>query len=105
MRNRDVSSAGIAKAKGSDVAGSDSSDIYDPSKSVLDNYAIKYHIGFDLKNIVDFNLSINDLVVVGAATDKENLRIKNTHKEQNLNIVGYPELLGVLVSDKKESMW
>ncbi|MEK7652095.1 MAG: cyanophycin synthetase [Patescibacteria group bacterium] len=92
--------AGIAKAKGFDVAGSDSSDIYDPSKSVLDNYAIKYHIGFDLKNIVDFNLSTNDLVVVGAATDKENPELKYA-QEQNLNIVGYPELLGVLVSDKK----
>ena len=44
--------AGIAKAKGYEISGSDSSDIYHPSKAVLDKYGIKYHIGFDLKNIV-----------------------------------------------------
>ncbi|MHB8871154.1 MAG: UDP-N-acetylmuramate--L-alanine ligase [Candidatus Doudnabacteria bacterium] len=92
--------AGIAKAKGFEVAGSDSNDIYDPSKAVLDKYGIKYHIGFDLKNIVDFNLSTNDLMVVGAATDKDNPELKYA-QEQNFKIAGYPELLGVLVSDKK----
>lgn len=92
--------AGIAKAKGFKVLGSDASDVYDPSKAVLDKYGISYNIGFDLKNIADFELSANDLVVVGAATDLENPELKYA-KEQNLKIVGYPELLGLLVVDKK----
>ena len=92
--------AGIAKAKGYDVLGSDSTDVYDPSKAVLDSCKISYHIGFDLKNITDFNLSSNDLVIVGAATDSENPELKYA-KAQNLQIAGYPELLGLLVADKK----
>ncbi len=92
--------AGIAKAKGFLVSGSDSSDVYDPSKAVLDKYGISYHIGFELKNIADFNLSPDDLVVVGAAIDLENPELKYA-KENNLRMTGYPELLEVLVSDKR----
>ncbi len=87
--------SGIAKAKGFEVSGSDSSDIYEPSLQVLKNHNIPYSIGYDSQN-----LGAPDLVVATAAVDLKNPEIFEAQK-RGIKIVSYPELLGALTFDKR----
>ncbi len=93
--------AGIAKAKGFEVSGSDSKDIYDPAKSVLDKYAIEYAIGYSVENLQKaFGGNLPDLVVATAAEGIVNTEVAAA-EELGLKTVSYPELLGLLAADKK----
>jgi UDP-N-acetylmuramate-alanine ligase len=87
--------AGIAKAKGFDVSGSDSDEIYDPSRAVLDKYKIKYNVGYAPVNMEDA-----DLVVTTAAVDETNPEVAAA-MQRNIPIASYPEVLAELVKDKK----
>ncbi len=88
--------AGIAHGKGFEVSGSDASDVYEPSKSVLDKHNIPYKIGYAAEN-----LETADLVVTTAAVDRSNPEVAAAiHK--NLPIVSFAELLAELVKDKKQ---
>ncbi|MBU6447583.1 hypothetical protein KGQ24_01935 [Patescibacteria group bacterium] len=88
--------AGLASAQGYDVSGSDSKDIYDPSKSVLDDHGIKYFIGYDSNNFQGA-----DLLVSTAAEDDQNPEVAKA-KSMGIPVIGYPELLNWLAKDKKQ---
>ncbi len=88
--------AGIAAAQGFEVSGSDSKDIYDPSKSVLDKAGIKYFIGYDQGNFTGA-----DLVVATAAEDFGNPEIAKA-SALAVPVIGYPELLAELAAQKKQ---
>jgi UDP-N-acetylmuramate--L-alanine ligase len=87
--------AGIAKAKGFEVSGSDASDIYEPSKGVLDQYGVDYKIGYNADNFTGA-----DLVVATPAVDQTNPEVAKA-LEMNIPIIGFAELLGALTLDKK----
>ncbi|MDB4940107.1 MAG: UDP-N-acetylmuramate--L-alanine ligase [Candidatus Doudnabacteria bacterium] len=86
--------AGIARAKGFEVSGSDAADIYQPSKGILDQFKIDYKIGYNADNFQGA-----DLVVVTTAVDNKNPELV---KAINLTvpIIGFAELLGTLTIDK-----
>lgn len=88
--------AGIARAKGFEVSGSDADDVYEPSKGVLDHFNIDYKIGYNANNFKGA-----DLVVTTAAVDEFNPEVAKAISEK-VPIVSYPELLGSLVSGKKQ---
>ncbi len=90
--------AGIAKAKGFEVEGSDASDVYEPSKGVLDRYEIPYHIGYNSNN---FNGA--DLVVTTSAVDQTHPEVVKA-LDMNVPVVSFAELLAELVKDKKQIM-
>jgi UDP-N-acetylmuramate: L-alanyl-gamma-D-glutamyl-meso-diaminopimelate ligase len=87
--------AGIAKAKGFDVSGSDATDIYQPSKGILDQFNISYKIGYAAENFQGA-----DLVVVTPAVDRSNSEVAKAIA-LGIPIIGFAELLGVLTEDKK----
>lgn len=87
--------AGIAKARGFEVSGSDSADIYDPSKAVLDANLIPYSIGY-----APLNLGDADLVVTTSAVDATNPEVASA-MERGLQIASYAELLAQLVQDRR----
>jgi UDP-N-acetylmuramate--L-alanine ligase len=89
--------AGLASNRGFKVSGSDSTEIYNPTKSVLDQYGIDYQIGYDEGNIVS---AAPDLVVATAAVDESNPEITKA-LELNIPIISFPEVLGHLTNDKK----
>lgn len=88
--------AGLAAAQGYDVSGSDSKDIYDPSKSVLDSHGIKYFVGYDRNNFQEA-----DILVCTAAEDDHNPEVAKA-KSAGVPVIGYPELLNWLAKDKKQ---
>lgn len=88
--------AGLAAANGYDVSGSDSKDIYDPSKSVLDAHEIKYFIGYDSNNFQGA-----DILVATAAEDDQNPEVFKA-KSMGVPVIGYPEFLNWIAKDKKQ---
>lgn len=87
--------AGLAKARGFDVKGSDASDVYEPSLGVLNTFNIPFKVGYDANN-----LESADVVVATAAVDSSNPEYAKA-QELRVPIVTYPELLGYLSADKK----
>lgn len=87
--------AGIAKARGFEVSGSDASDVYEPALGILKKYQIPFMIGYKAENF-----SGADLVVTTAAVDDSNPEVAKA-VEAEAKIVSYPELLGELIQDKK----
>ncbi len=81
--------AGIAKQLRYEVSGSDSKAIYDPSKSVLDELDIPYHVGYDASHISD-NESI--IFIVSAGEDLSNPEVAYI-REHNLEMHSLSELL------------
>ena len=88
--------AGIAKAQGFEVEGSDATDVYEPSKGVLDKYAVPYHIGYSASNFDGA-----DLVVTTSAVDQTNPELAKA-LENNIPVASFAELLAELVKDKKQ---
>lgn len=79
----------IAKETGFEVLGSDSKEIYAPSKNVLDNAGLNYHIGY---NAVNIKKAQADLFVLSAGETTDNPEVKFI-LENNLPRVSFPELL------------
>ncbi len=90
--------AGIAREKGFQVSGSDASDVYEPSKGVLDKYQIPYVIGYVSENLKDA-----DLVVTTSAVDQSNPEVAAAI-EKNIPIVSFAAVLAELVKDKTQIM-
>lgn len=88
--------AGLAAHQGFHVDGSDGTEIYAPSKTVLDMYALKYRLGYNASHIEETK---PDLIVVGAGQTNENPEIKAAI-EQGVPITSFPELLSVFTKDK-----
>ncbi len=88
--------AGIAAEAGFEVSGSDSTQIYDPSKSVLDRFGINYHIGYAVSNIAEAEA---DIFVASAGEDEKNPEVAYVN-EQGWRLYSFPELLHEIAKDK-----
>ncbi len=88
--------AGIAKQMGFEVSGSDSKEIYNPAKGVLDDEKIPYHVGYDASRIQDFT---NTIFVASAGEDERNPEIGELRKN-DVHIYSLSEMLRELFSDK-----
>ncbi len=87
--------AGIAKEAGFEVQGSDSKEIYDPAKSVLDNNDIEYTIGYDKENI---KTSDAEIFIASAGESESNPEVAYL-KDQNIPIYSLSELLYEIAKD------
>lgn len=90
--------AGLAKEKGFQVTGSDAG-IYDPAKSVLDKYSIRYSTEYNASNLESV-----DLIVTTSAVDPEKNPEVKAAIEKNIPIKSFAELLAEFVKDKKQIM-
>lgn len=81
--------ASLARQKGYEVSGSDSSSVYDPAKSVLDKQKISYHLGYQAEHV---SQAAADLYVLSAGEGEENPEVK-TILAQGLPRCGFAELL------------
>ncbi len=61
--------AGIAKARGFEVSGSDSLEVYEPSKTVLDTFGIPYYTGYKQSQAKD---AAADMYIVSAGETEKN---------------------------------
>ena len=87
--------ASLAKQKGYEVSGSDSTGLYDPAKSVLDKQKISYFAGYDAGHI---SLAAADLYVLSAGEDESNPEVKAV-LSQGLSRCGFAELLYEMFKD------
>jgi UDP-N-acetylmuramate--L-alanine ligase len=88
--------AGFAKASDFEVSGSDSKEVYDPAKSVLEKYQIPYHVGYEVSQVAE---SGADLYVASAGEDLRNPEMAYL-KEHDIQPVSLSELLYALTKDK-----
>src|SRR5581483_7609680 len=88
--------AGIAKAMGFEVAGSDGAAVYAPAKDVLDDEKIFYYIGYDAAHA---EAAHADLYVISSGEDLNNPEVNFVY-EKNLPHVSFAELLGQLAAAK-----
>ncbi len=88
--------AGIAAEAGYQVSGSDSAEIYDPAKSVLDKFDIEYHIGYDAAQAEQAEA---DLYIASAGEDERNPEIKYL-LDHDLEFHSFSELLYELNKDR-----
>ena len=88
--------ANIAKVLGYDVLGSDSEDVYNPAKSVLDKAKIKYRLGYNQKNIESAKA---DLYILSAGESPKNPEVKYLI-EKKLPRISFPELLYEFSKDR-----
>ncbi len=88
--------AGIAKELGHEVLGSDSKELYDPAKSVLDKYGIQYFTGYNVENIKN---SGADFYIASAGEDLNNPEVMWL-EEQGIRLYSFSELLRNLMNDK-----
>jgi UDP-N-acetylmuramate: L-alanyl-gamma-D-glutamyl-meso-diaminopimelate ligase len=87
--------AGLAKARGFEVRGSDATDVYEPSLGILNHFDIPFKIGYGADNLESV-----DVVVATAAVDGTNPEYAKA-SELNIPVVTFPELLGYLSSEQK----
>ncbi len=88
--------AGLAKAAGFEVQGSDAKSLYDPARAVLEQYKIPYFVGYDVNQVKD---SKADIYVASAGEDLNNPEIAYL-REQDIPIASLSELLYELYQDK-----
>lgn len=90
-----ASAAQILSARGIEVLGSDTAEIFH-TDAVLERLNIVYSDGFAIENIP----SDVDLVVYSTAYNAENNCEVSAAKNRNLNLISYPELVGILLQEK-----
>jgi UDP-N-acetylmuramate--L-alanine ligase len=88
--------ANIAEQSGFQVLGSDSKEIYQPAKNILDSANISYFVGYDANHI---KTSKADLFVLSAGESETNPEVKYI-LENNLPYIGLAELLFEISKDK-----
>ncbi len=88
--------AGIAAEAGFEVSGSDSKEIYDPAKSVLDKFMIDYFVGYDVEHIKNADA---DLYIASAGEDQNNPEVKYL-LDHDLELHSFSELLYELNKDR-----
>jgi UDP-N-acetylmuramate--L-alanine ligase len=88
--------AGMAAASNFEVGGSDSKQIYSPSKDVLDFHKIPYTVGYTGQHIIDAKA---DLYILSAGEDLNNPEVKYIY-DHNLPHASFAELLYHLNEDK-----
>lgn len=87
--------AGIAKEMGWEVSGSDSKELYDPSKSVLEKYLIDHHVGYAKEQIESARA---DVYVASAGEDLTNPEIAWLRKN-DIEITSLSHFLRDLFND------
>ena len=85
----------LAKDFGYEVTGSDSNEIYDPAKSVLESFKINYNSGYELKNV---ETAKADLFVISAGEDLSNPEVKYVY-DNNLPHCSFAEVLEIFADD------
>ncbi len=88
--------AGLARQAGYEVEGSDSSEIYSPSKEVLEDEGITYFHGYDSSHIQNAQA---DLYVLSAGEGEQNPEVKYI-LEHGLARCGFPELAYELTKER-----
>ena len=88
--------ANLARQADFEVSGSDSKEIYDPAKSVLDSNKIDYFVGYSEEHVKN---SDADVFIFSAGEDLENPEVKYV-VEKNLPHIGFPQLLQYLAQDE-----
>lgn len=88
--------AGIASQSGFEVLGSDSKNLYDPAKSVLDNNHIEYFVGYSEENIKN---NPADLYIASSGESQSNPEIAYL-ESQDLELHSFSELLAAIAQDK-----
>ncbi len=88
--------AGIAQERGFEVSGSDSKEIYEPAKSVLDSHDIPYNIGYDASHIDEFQA---DLYVASSGEDLNNPEVARLN-EQDITLYSFSEFLYAIAKDE-----
>lgn len=86
----------LLKQQGFEVVGSDSGEIYSPSKDVLDKNRIKYFVGYKVENILS---NPSDLYVVSAGEDAQNPELGYL-QEQQIPYFGFAEVLAEFYKEK-----
>ncbi len=87
--------AGIARERGFEVSGSDSKEVYDPAKSVLDYAKIDYHIGYKAEQPQNAKA---DVYIISAGEDLNNPEVKYVY-DNNLNHCSFAQLLYELAKE------
>lgn len=85
----------IAAQKDFEVTGSESKEVYNPAKKVLDDHKIQYVLGYNEQNITD---SKADLFILSAGEGLDNPEVKYII-DKNLPRIGFAELLFELSRD------
>jgi UDP-N-acetylmuramate: L-alanyl-gamma-D-glutamyl-meso-diaminopimelate ligase len=88
--------AGIAKAAGFEVSGSDCQEVYAPAKDVLDIHGIPYTIGYQAEHIEQAQA---DVYVVSAGETKQNPEVAYL-VDRDIVFYSFSELLYKLFEDK-----
>src|SRR5258708_2669145 len=87
--------AGIAKSLGFEVSGSESKELYDPAKAVLDEEDISYYVGYEAENVKN---SSADIFVISAGESLENPEVRYVY-ENSLEHISFSQLLYELNKD------
>ncbi len=88
--------AGLAKQLGYEVTGSDSKELYEPAKGVLDKEKIPYFLGYDAKNI---SASKADLFIASSGEDLANPEMEFL-EQRKIPYYSFAELLAEMNRDK-----
>ncbi len=88
--------AGITAEAGFEVSGSDSKEIYDPAKSVLDKFMIEYAIGYNVDHVKEAQA---DLYIASAGEGENNPEVKYL-LDHDIEIHSFSELLYELNKDR-----
>jgi UDP-N-acetylmuramate--alanine ligase len=86
----------ILHRKGYDVTGSDTEEKFFTDDILKKRLCVKFHEGFDADHIKDDI----DLIVYSTAYNKENNKEFKAARFKNLEMISYPELLGLLFNQK-----
>lgn len=89
------SAAGLAKARGFDVVGSDETKPYSPSLNVLENENINFHYPFSVENIQKEKA---ELYIASAGVGANNVELKYA-EENGFKVISLPEFLALIARD------
>lgn len=88
--------AGLCKAAGFTVSGSDSRELYSPAREVLSEANIPYRTGYDAAAL---SAERHDLYVISAGEDHSNPEVASVYG-RNLPHCSFAELLGTVFEDR-----
>lgn len=88
--------AGLCRAAGFRVSGSDSKEVYSPAREVLSETSIPYRTGYDGKAL---SAEHHDLYIISAGEDRSNPEVAAVY-ERGLPHCSFAELLGAVFRDQ-----
>jgi UDP-N-acetylmuramate: L-alanyl-gamma-D-glutamyl-meso-diaminopimelate ligase len=88
--------AGMAAEQNFEISGSDSRELYDPTKSMLERFGIEYHVGYEAVQAKEANA---DLYIASSGENESNPEVKYL-VDQDIPIYSFSELLYELNKEK-----